>query len=83
MVSVFSLDDPKFRADMFHREEDVINDDTIITSCTISVDGPITNQVILTVDNPEDSKKCKPVFNLEDLVGRSFSMDEQEDGQLF
>jgi Reverse transcriptase (RNA-dependent DNA polymerase) len=83
LVRPFSLDDPNIRADMFGGEEDAINKDPIIKSCPNSIDGPTTNQVIPSIDHPNDTNESKPVFNPEDLVGRSFLMDEQEDGQRF
>ena len=69
--------DPNVRADLFGGEEDPIpTSDPIIKSRHISANGE-TKQAT----TPHDSNPTTPVFNPEDLVGRTFLLDKQEDGQ--
>ena len=66
-----SDDDPNIRADMFGGEDtDPIHDPIIKSRHELS--GEEAKQVTTS-----------PVFNPEDLIGRSFLMDQQEDGQRF
>ena len=66
---------PTFCADLFGGEIDAINDDPIIKSCPVNIDDPLSKH------DTRDNVQAKPVFHPEDLVGRSFLMDKQDDGQ--
>ena len=90
LVRPFSADDPNIRADMLGGEsEDTINNDPIIKSCPNNldnIDDPDPNDDSMSKhDNTDipntESNPGKPVFHPEDLVGRSFLMDTQQDGQ--
>jgi hypothetical protein len=69
--------------------EDTINNDPIIKSCPNNldnIDDPDPNDDSMSKhDNTDipntESNPGKPVFHPEDLVGRSFLMDTQQDGQ--
>ena len=97
LVRPFSAADPNLRADMLGGErEDPINDDPIIKSCPINldniddpdpIDDPMSKHDNTDIKHDKDIKSNtesnpgKPIFQPEDLVGRSFLMDTQEDGQ--
>ena len=71
---------------MFGGEDDTPLHDPIIKSCHVlgeskQVTTPTTNGEAEAA--VEESNTTTPVFNPEDLVGRTFLMDEQEDGQRF
>jgi len=84
LVRPFSSDDPNLRAEMLGGEESDLNPAPIIKSRHDSDHD--SNHISTTVDNDEDKANTEPpsaVFNPEDLVGRTFLMDPQEDGQQF
>jgi hypothetical protein len=71
--------DPNICADMFGGEDDTPISDPIIKSrqvATSTENGEASNAV-------GASETTTPVFNPEDLVGRTFLMDPKEDGQRF
>ena len=71
-VRPYTTADPNLRADMFGGEEDTTTSDPVIKSRPTAGNGESTH-----VTTPS------PIFNPEDLVGRTFLMDQQEDGQRF
>ena len=79
LVRPYSADDPNFRAVMSGGEEDGVIGDPIIKSKTLSSD--LTNHDITTQDPPPPSQP-PPVFNPEELIGRTFLMDKQENGEV-
>jgi hypothetical protein len=84
LVRPVSTPDPNLHADMFGWEEVKFNDcdaSIIIKSCPPSKIDSLEKQVNTAVENSEETTKTKHVFNPEDLIGRSFLMDEQDDGQ--
>jgi Reverse transcriptase (RNA-dependent DNA polymerase) len=81
LVRPYSIADPNFRAVMPGGEEDdVIGDpiDPIIKSKTPS--SSFANHDITTQAPP--SQPPPPVFNPEELIGRTFLMDKQENGEV-
>ena len=77
-VHPFSMHDPNLCADLLCGEDDPPSVCApIIKSCHVPEDGE-TKQT-----TTPDSTSPAPVFNPEDLVGRTFLLDKQEDGQRF
>ena len=80
-----SGEDPNVRADLLGGEDDPPSPgDPVIKSRHASADGEpkqVTTPMVPPV--PPEPPDTTPVFNPEDLVGRTFLLDEQEDGQRF
>ena len=81
--------DPNFRASMFGGENATHNAIDPIIKSKHDFDIMDESKPADTHDNGETAQKPKPIhmpsptFNPEDLIGRSFLMDKQEDGQQF
>jgi hypothetical protein len=87
LVRPATPDDANLRAGMFYGEDNVPTSDPIIKSrsdCDVHVDNlkPAT-LICEDIEETDDGETLppSPIFNPEDLVGRTFLMDEQEDGQ--
>ena len=84
LVRPVTSDDPNLRASMFRGEELHHNVDPIIKSRHDFDIKDESKPTDTTHGEPLDVKKPPPaVFNPEDLIGRTFLMDKQEDGQQF
>ena len=78
-VQSISDADPNIHADMFGGEDDTPSHDPIIKSHHVS--GESKQEVTTPAKDGEADSNTTPIFNPEDLVGRTFLMDQQEDGQ--
>jgi Reverse transcriptase (RNA-dependent DNA polymerase) len=78
LVRPYSVDDPNFRAVMSGGEEDGVIGDPIIKSKASLSDS--SNHDITTPEPP--SQPPPPVFNPEELIGRTFLLDKQENGEV-
>ena len=74
LVRPYSADDPNFRAATSGGEEDGVIGDPIIKSKTSSSD--------FTSHDITSEEPTPPVFNPEELIGRTFLMDQQENGEV-
>jgi hypothetical protein len=85
LVRPFSPDDPNIRAEMLGGEESNLNLAPIIKSHHDS-DHDSKHPTTTIGDSDENKENGEPpsvVFNPDDLVGRTFLLDPQEDGQQF
>ena len=76
LVRPYSLDDPNLRADMTGGEKDGDITDPIIKSKSDSTNHDITTPLAPSQPPPP------PVFNPEELIGRTFLMEEQANGEI-
>ena len=81
--------DANLRANMFGGEKDINNDhdpiiksknDFVIMDESKLADTPDNGD---TIPKPSQNQMPSPIFNPEELIGRSFLMNKQEDGQQF
>lgn len=80
LVRPYSVDDPNFRADMPGGEDDGVIGDPIIKSKNKSSDVSSDSSHDITTEEPPPQPP--PVFNPEDLIGRTFLMDKQDNGEI-
>ena len=81
-VRPFSEDAANLRAELFGGEDDTpLCTDPIIKSRHASGDGESKQATTPAAQGTDQD--TSPIFNPEDLVGRTFLMDAQEDGQWF
>ena len=91
LVRPFSSEDPNLRAEMLGGEKSDQNPTPIIKSRDDSdheskhISTPISHDSTSpdSGENKENGEPPSAVFNPEDLVGRTFLLDPQEDGQRF